>query len=174
MSDHFFWRTISKHTIGLLQLPALCFPLHSIIMEKGGHNMKNSEITKQALIYLFTAEDSSEYLNLTRKGGASQLWSSSPTWLGSMKTILWALVAIFLPLVLIILSSWSGFHTILRCYIPNQHIWKIWSLFSLYVRPAALLRFFFDLKWCQRRLVWAQSILHCGQLHLVVNILSEW
>jgi hypothetical protein len=67
--------------------------------------MKNSKLTKQALIYLFTPEDSSEFLNKPRQGGTSQLWSSSPTWFGSMKAILWVLVAIALPLVLIILSS---------------------------------------------------------------------
>lgn len=67
--------------------------------------MKNIELTKQALIYLLTPEDSSELLNRTRTGGASQVWSSSPAWLGVMKTILWTLVAIVLPLVFITLLN---------------------------------------------------------------------
>ena len=65
--------------------------------------MKNKEFIQQAMIYLFSPEDSSEMHNMARLGGVPQLWSSSTSWFGAIKTIMWVLLAIVLPLVLITL-----------------------------------------------------------------------
>ena len=62
--------------------------------------MKNKEFIQQALIYLFSPEDSSEVHNMARLGGVPQLCSSSTSWFGAIKTIMWVLLAIVLPLVL--------------------------------------------------------------------------
>jgi hypothetical protein len=65
--------------------------------------MKNKEFIQQALIYLFSPEDSSEMHNMVSLGDVPQLWPSSISWFGAIKTTMWVLLAIVLPLVLITL-----------------------------------------------------------------------
>lgn len=63
--------------------------------------MKNRERIQQALLYLVTPEDSSNSINMTRIRGSLQPCQVTPDWLGPVKTIIWALLAIIVPLVLI-------------------------------------------------------------------------
>lgn len=55
------------------------------------------------MIYLFSPEDSSEMHNMVSLGDVPQLWPSSISWFGAIKTTMWVLLAIVLPLVLITL-----------------------------------------------------------------------
>ncbi|MGL1930855.1 MAG: hypothetical protein OCC45_03720 [Desulfotalea sp.] len=67
--------------------------------------MKNKEFMQCALKYLFMPEDSSGGNYLASQSFTTSFWSSNARWLGVMKTLLWAVLAIVLPIVLIRFSS---------------------------------------------------------------------
>ena len=62
--------------------------------------MKNLDRIQQTMKYLFLAEDSTDSLEMMMLQKNTQLEPGEILWMGVVKTLLWTLVAIALPILL--------------------------------------------------------------------------